>query len=124
MLFALPRRACSSPDPSAAVDDCRTLPRRRTGRAESGRGWRRRRDAPVRFSGCGRHCQVDDRGGAEGLWLTRTLRGDCKDGHVSPDAKRGVAGGAVGSGGKTVAAKLEVVVDAAMAGQKTLRLAR
>src|SRR4051812_26670511 len=68
-------------------------------------------------------CQVEGRGDAEGLWLTRALRSDCNDGHVAPGAKRGVAGSAVSGGGEAVTAELEVVVDAAMAGEDALRVA-
>ena len=57
-----------------------------------------------------------------GLVADQGLREGDNTGHLTPGAKSGGTGRTIIGGGKAMAAKLEVVVDATMGGEKTLRL--
>ncbi|HEY8610901.1 MAG TPA: hypothetical protein VIL69_06365 [Roseomonas sp.] len=70
-----------------------------------------------------RRCQVGDDGDAESLRLVVASHGGCSSGHIPPCGECGVTNDTVFSGGQTVTAKLEVVVDPAVGGKEALRVA-
>ncbi len=68
-------------------------------------------------------CQVGEDVDAESSRLVVASRGGCNSGHILPCGECGVTNSTVFSGGQTVAAKLEAVVDPAVCGKEALRVA-
>lgn len=66
------------------------------------------------------HCQVDGCRAAAGLQLIRSSHCGRDADHLASGAEGAVAGGTVLAGDQAMAADLEVVVDAALAGQDAL----
>jgi len=69
-------------------------------------------------------CQVDEGGRVASIRLAKVSRSQGDADHLTPCLKGGVACGSIRGGGQAATAELEVVVDPAVGGKETLRVAR